>query len=52
MVTNYPQQLTAARVSTEADVRDDVLTVDGGIGAKAMGRLGQFYDRTDAGRAS
>jgi hypothetical protein len=43
MVTNYPQQLTATRVSSHAaDVRDDVHELNNGIVAKAMGRLGQL----------
>jgi hypothetical protein len=37
MVTNYPQQLTAADVSSGARA-----TREGGIVARAMGRLGQF----------
>ena len=39
MVTNYPQQLTATR-SVSADSTE--VQTDGGIFARAMGRLGQL----------
>lgn len=43
MVTNYPQQLTATRMSSTAtDSRAEVRELESGIVAKAMGRLGQL----------
>lgn len=43
MVTNYPQQLTATRVSADTtETGGHSRPVDGGVVAKAMGRLGQL----------